>query len=168
MDANSAKSTPVPLPTDFFPDCWDDDERMDNLFAPFRAKSVNLVNYQSKLVFWKGLIKQYSEHKGSASISIGELRQAFERENKKPHCLTVVIDEQLVDGTVKPKSIFVQMPEQTWSGWAVSTFVKRPLSWGFNKVKERVVSPGDSKTLESLDFVILEVVKVGPFISYKL
>lgn len=151
------------LPNEFYPDCWNDDERMDNLFAPFRAKSVNLVNYENKLQFWKNLIKKYCAHNGSACFNINELKNAFDRGEKKPYCLDAVIKEQLADGTVKPKALFTLAPHQTWGGWAVNTFVKSPLQWSFNKVKERVVSPGDAPDLHDIDYVVLEVLEVSIF-----
>lgn len=153
------------LPKEFYPDCWNDDERMDNLFAPFRAKSVNLVNYENKLLFWKELIKKYCTHNGNACFNIITLKNAFQRSDKKPYCLDTVIKEQLVDGTVRPKAMFALTPQQTWSGWAMNTFIKSPLQWSFNKVKERVVSPSDSPDLEEIDYVVIEVVQVSIYIQ---
>lgn len=147
------------LPSEFYPNCWNDDERMDNLFAPFRSKSVNVVNYEKKLEFWRNLIKKYCEHDGNAIITINQLKQKFQRGDKKPYCLDVVIREQLTNGTVKPKSLFTLKAQETWSGWAVNTFIKSPLQWSFNKVKERVVSPVDS--FEDTEFVVVDVIEVS-------
>lgn len=151
-----------PLPADFFPNCWTDDERMDNLFAPFRAKSVNPVNYERKLEFWRNLICQYCVQNGSPVVSINQLRLAFKRGEKKPYCLDVVLKELLSDGIVRPRTAFALKPQETWSGWAMNTFIKSPLQWSFNKVKERVVTVADATT-DSLDteFVVLDVVEVN-------
>lgn len=157
-------STCVKLPTDFYPICWQDDERMENLFAPFRAKTVNPVNWESKMKFWRNLIKEYCEVKGSAAVSVTELRDALQRNEKRPHCLDTVIEEQLNDGSLQRKDQFMQPPQHTWSGWAMHKFVKTPLQWSFDKVKERVVATSKSETDSTTDhteFVVLEVVKVS-------
>lgn len=156
------KNTAVKLSPDFFPDCWNDDERMENLFAPFRVKSVNPVNYETKMKFWKNLIKEYCEVKGSASVTINELRDTLQRNGKKPHCLSTVFEEQSNEASIKRKSEFMEPPQLTWSGWAIDKLVKVPLKWGFNKVKERALpTASDAKQLESTEFIVLEVVKVS-------
>lgn len=147
------------LPSEFYPNCWTDDERMENLFAPFRVKSVNVVNYEKKLEFWKNLIKKYCEFNGNAIITLNQLKIIFQRGDKKPYCLDVVLREQLTDGTVKPKSLFTLKTQETWSGWAVNTFIKSPIQWSFNKVKERVLSPVDS--FDDTEFVVVDVIEVG-------
>lgn len=157
-------SSGVKLPVDFHPVCWQDDERMENLFAPFRVKSVNPVNWESKLKFWRNLIKEYCEVKGSAIISVAELRDAFQRNDKRPHCLETVIEEQLNDGSIQRKEQFMQPPQHTWSGWAMHKFVKSPLQWSFDKVKERVVPKSTAEndsTGDRTQYVVLEVVKVS-------
>lgn len=155
----------VQLPADFYPACWQDDERMDNLFAPFRSKAVNPVNYESKMKFWTNLIKEYCQVKGCAVVTVNELRDAFQRNNKKPFCLDTAIEHQLMDGSIQRKDQFDQPPQHTWSGWAMHKFIKTPLQWGFDKVKERVVpstkpSVGDTN-YDGVEFVVLEVVKVS-------
>lgn len=156
------KNSIVKLAPDFFPDCWQDDERMENFFAPFRLKSVNPVNYDTKLKFWKNLIKEFCEVKGSAAVSVSELRDALQRNGKKPHCLSTVIEELLTDGSIKWKTEFMEPPQLTWSGWALDKLIKTPLKWSFNMVKERAlpVAP-DAKQLEATEFIVLEVAKVN-------
>lgn len=155
------------LPEDFYPACWQEDERMDNLFAPFRDKSVNPVNYETKMKFWKNLIIEYSTLKGNPTISLDELRIAFQRKGKKPYCLNTVLDELLTDGTVKPKSQFMEAPLLSWAGWAVNKLVKAPLRWGFDRVKERVISTQNNGNCdESTEYVVIEVAKVVLLLFY--
>lgn len=165
----SGEQEQQPLPPDFFPNCWSDDERMDNLFAPFRAKSVNPVNYDRKLEFWRNLIGKYCVNNGNAIVTVNELRNAFQRGEKKPYCLDVVLKELTNAGSVRPRSLFAMKPQETWSVWAMNTFIKSPLQWSFNKVKERVVSVADA-TIDFLDteFVVLDVVEVSARISTDL
>lgn len=159
------------LSSDFYPVCWQDDERMDNLFAPFRSKTVNPVNYETKLKFWKNLIKEYGKETGSSVITINALRDAFLRNGQKPHCLHTVIEDQLNDGSIKRKEQFMQPPQHTWTGWAVHALIKSPLQWGFVKVKERIIptamgtssssSADDKNRFDNIEFVIIDVVKVS-------
>lgn len=163
------KNSIVKLTPDFFPECWQDDERMENFLAPFRIKSVNPVNYDTKLKFWKNLIKEYCEVKGSASVTINELRDALQRNGKKPHCLSTVIEEQLTEGSIKRKTEFMESPQITWSGWALDKLIKTPFKWSFNKVKERALPVTvDAKQFDSTEFVVLEFVKVGFFHPFSL
>lgn len=149
------------LPVDFYPACWEEDERMDNLFAPFRSRSVNIVNYETKMKFWKNLIQEYCIIKGNPTISLGELRTAFQRKGKKPYCLDTVLEELLADGLVKSKSQFMEAPLLSWAGWAVNKLVKAPLRWGFDKVKERVVSTTNNGNYdEGSEYINIEVSKV--------
>lgn len=151
------------LPVDFFPNCWSDDERMDNLFAPFRAKTVNPVNYERKLEFWKNLIAKYCTHNGTAIVTVNQLRDAFQRGEKKPYCLDVVLKELIAAGAMRPKSLCMLRSQETWSAWAVNTFIKSPLQWSFNQVKERVVPFADAgiKDFVNTEFVVLDVVEVS-------
>lgn len=149
------------LPEDFYPACWQEDERMNNLFSEFRDRSVNVVNYETKMKFWKNLIQEYCIIKGNPTISLGELRTAFQRKGKKPYCLNTVLGELLADGSIKPKSQFMEAPLLSWAGWAVNKLVKAPLRWGFDKVKERVVSTTNNGNCdEGMEYIIIEVAKV--------
>lgn len=159
---NGQPATSRSLTADFYPDCWTDDERMDNLFAPFRVKSVNPVNYERKLDFWKNLIVKYCVRSGNAIVTVSQLKDAFKRGDKKPYCLDVVLKELVAAGAVQPKSSFALRPQETWSGWAVNTFIKSPLQWGYKKVKDRVVPSVDGiNDFSNIEFVVLEVVEVN-------
>lgn len=152
------------MPPDFYPVCWQDDERMQNLFAPFRDKSVNPVNYETKMKFWKNLIQEYCMVQGSATITLNELRSAFQRNGKKPYCLETVLEELLAEGAAKLKTQFMEPPLLSWSGWAVHKLVKAPLRWGFDRVKETVISTTSNGNCdENSEYVIIEVAKVSLF-----
>lgn len=160
--SSDGTASTVQLGPDFFPACWQDDERMANLFAPFRAKSVNPVNWESKMTFWKNLIKEYCVAKGSALVSIQELRNSLQRNGHKPHCLDTVVDHLLNEGVAQRKEQFMQPPQHSWSGWAMHKLVKAPLQWGFDRVKERIVTTnGSADDGERMQFIVTEVAKVS-------
>lgn len=162
-DSNQLKSngSDLNLPDDFYPLCWQDDERMENLFAAFRDKSVNPVNYDTKMKFWKNLIQEYCSVQGNSTVSISELRTAFERKGKKPYCLDTVLDELLSEGLAKSKSQFMEPPLLTWPGWAVHKLVKAPLRWSYYKVKESVISnAANGNCNDNTEYILIEVAKV--------
>lgn len=166
---NSTISKENGLPDDFYPVCWQDDERMDNLFDAFRDKSVNPVNYESKMKFWKNLIQEYCTVRGNPTTTLSDLRAALQRKGKRPYCLDTVFEELLADGLVKTKSQYMQAPLLTWSGWAVHKLVKAPLRWGFDRVKETVIpSAANSICDENTEYVTVEVAKVSGFAMYQL
>lgn len=162
LNQSTINGNDLHLPDDFYPACWQDDERMENLFAPFRAKNVNPINYETKMKFWKNLIQEYCSVRGNPVISLNELRTAFGRKSKKPYCLETVLDEQLTEGSVKLKQQYMEAPLLTWSGWAVHKLVKAPLRWSFDRVKERVISTvSNGNGDEHVEYVVIEVAKVS-------
>lgn len=107
------------LPADFFPACWhNDDARMSVLFAPFRSKSLNPINYDTKLLFWTQLIGRYCDHKGSANCTLAELRTVFRRANRAPHSLHTVLHEMRTAGQTLALATFLEAPAHTWRQWA--------------------------------------------------
>lgn len=153
--------------SDFYPLCWQDDERMENLFAPFRDRSVNPVNYETKMKFWKNLIQEYCKIQGNPIVSLGQLRLAFQRKEKRPYCIDTVLEELYVEGLAKTKPQFMEAPLLTWSGWVVHKLVKAPLRWSYDKVKERVVSVTTNGNCdENTEYVLIEVAKVSVMMIY--
>lgn len=94
MDSNKEDlSNSLPLPADKMPECWSQDERMNSLYAPFRAKSVNPQDWNSKQKFWQGFIMDYLKNKVKCSFSTAELNVAFKRNGCSPLCLPSVVEE---------------------------------------------------------------------------
>ncbi|XP_050544556.1 charged multivesicular body protein 7 [Daktulosphaira vitifoliae] len=137
------------------------DERLAVLMSPFKNREVNEVNYDSKMKFWKEAIIAESIRRHKCSYSASELKTWFVYQGRTPMCLLNVIEDMYRDGTIKSKTEFQQMQNQTqcsWSNWAVNTLVKNPLSWSVGKVKNSLVSsskPFDDKT----DYVNLQLVE---------
>lgn len=101
-------------------------------------------------------------NQGCPSVSLGELRLAFQRNGKKPYCLQSVLEELLAEGSAKSKLQFMEAPLLTWSEWAVHKLVKAPLRWGFYKVKERVISiTPNGNCDDNIEYVIVEVARVS-------
>lgn len=132
------------LPDDKLPDSWKDEVRVNVLFAPFRDKSVNPKDWETKLEFWKNLIFLYCTHNRVYSFTPTELSKIFMRKGRSPACLNVVIEQMYKENEIKPIEGFLQKPSETWSGWAAEVFLKKPVAWSFTKIKDMVVTPTDN------------------------
>lgn len=42
------------------------------------------------------------------------------------------------EGNLQEKNSFMEQPKATWGSWMVDSFIYKPASWGFTKIKERV------------------------------
>jgi charged multivesicular body protein 7 len=111
----------------------------------------------SKLKFWRDLICKYClEEKQSSSVSIAELKEVFKRNGTRPYCLETVFEEMTNASEVQTKAEFLLPAASTLTGWALDSLVKRPLRWGFNKVKDSIWKVKDDNT----EFIVLSVLKV--------
>lgn len=150
----------IKLPPNFYPDCWSDDLRMSVLFAPFRAKELNIINYTSKQKFWRNLISKYCETKGSAQVTLPELRIAFQRNGKKTYALETVLNEMETDGEIVKTIKFMEAPQHTWRDWAHRSMTKI-VSWPVYQVKSRLWNTNQEQTVEQgCSIVLRSVVKV--------
>ncbi|XP_075221621.1 charged multivesicular body protein 7 [Lycorma delicatula] len=124
------------------PKDWNNDIRMNSLFAPFRKRELNPIDYESKMLFWKNSIDTSLYECGCCSFTVEELEKAFVREGRKPACIGEVIDNLLRDGDIKYQSDFEALipSENTWTSWAVKSLVTMPLKWSFDKLKDALVS----------------------------
>lgn len=105
----------------------------------FRPREVDPEHYDQKMRFWKEMIENYCEYKGSSSFSIQELKEVFKRKGTSPYCLDTVVNQMLTDGNAQDKSTFMSSSQKSWGQWTVDVFFSKPVSWTFNKLKERVV-----------------------------
>lgn len=78
-----------------FPDCWDNDVRMDALFAPFRSRTINSTDWASKMKFWSNLIDSWCKYNECPEIELSKLSAAFSRKGKIPACLDIVLQNLL-------------------------------------------------------------------------
>lgn len=129
------------------------------LFNPFRPKNVNPINYESKLKFWKLLIVKYCNETGSANVSEFELKNAFMRNGRKPMCLSTVLQDMQNNHEIECLHNYMTPVQHSWKGWAIDVMVKKPASWGWNIVKDRIFQPSNQAE-EMENFIVLESVKV--------
>ncbi|KAL1122790.1 hypothetical protein AAG570_003116 [Ranatra chinensis] len=146
----------VKSPIKGMPDCWQDEKRMNSLFLPFKKKELNPVDWESKMKFWRGSVEQWSLQKEDCLVSVKKLEAEFKRKERVPMCLATVIDNLLRSGDLKPKDEFLNLnPQQTWTNWAINSFVKVPVVWSFTKIKEALLEVDDTQ----IEYVYLAYLK---------
>jgi charged multivesicular body protein 7 len=136
---NMAANNLYALDADFYPDIWKDDKVMAAMMYTFRPRDVNPEHYEQKMQFWKDLIECYCEYKGAPTITINELKDVFKRKGTSPYCLQEILNQMMYEGNLQDKSAFMEQPKVTWGSWMVDSLIFKPASWGFNKIKERIV-----------------------------
>lgn len=129
---------------------------MSVLLDDFRPRALMPEHYDSKQRFWEELIEAYCYQKGDSKVSLKELKSAFSRKGIKPFCLSDVLENMVSSGNLVDKHDFMQKPADSLTGWAFSSLVVKPLSWGLGKLKEKVVS---NQKDESNIFVVKSAVE---------
>jgi charged multivesicular body protein 7 len=115
---------------------------MSVMMYVFRPREVNPEHYDQKMRFWIEMIENYCEYKGSSSFSVQELKDVFKRKGTSPYCLEDVINQMMMEGKALDKVNFMSNQKQTWGQWGLDMLVYKPVSWTFNKLKEKVVGGG--------------------------
>lgn len=106
----------------------------------FRPRTVNPAHYDAKMKFWKDMIQCYCDYKGSAKFNIAELKHVFKRNGVMPYCLDEVVTQMIAEQEIESKDQFMLLPKSSLAGWAIDSLVMKPLSWGFGKLKEKIIS----------------------------
>ncbi|KRT81526.1 hypothetical protein AMK59_5143 [Oryctes borbonicus] len=128
------------LPEDKLPEYWNDEARINVLFAPFRDKSVNPKDWEFKLEFWKNLIYSYCTYNQVYFFTQQELGKIFMKNGRSPACLGIVIEQLYRDGNIKPLDSFLQKSPESWGKWIVDSFVRKPVVWSFTKIKSSIIT----------------------------
>ncbi|CAO1390233.1 unnamed protein product [Diamesa tonsa] len=134
-----------------YPARWDDDSFMGVMLAEFRPKNVNPTNYDAKKLFWTEMIEAYCDYKGSGTVCISELKEVFRRNGSIPYCLQEVFDLMALDAELVEKTVFMEVPQKSLSGWAFNSLVKKP----FSILKSKLIVSKDENTT----FVVPSAVK---------
>ncbi|KZC10212.1 Charged multivesicular body protein 7 [Dufourea novaeangliae] len=146
----------LPLPPQIMPKCWNEEDRMNALFSPFRSKLTNPLDWSSKYKFWQNLIYEWLKYTMQCNFSIADLHVVFKRKGCTPLCLITVVEELLRNNEIIPEAEFLKEPCDSWAAWSVDIFVKRPLTWSFSKVKSYIVSEEINKETKYIHLKILK------------
>ncbi|KAH8419586.1 hypothetical protein KR222_007773 [Zaprionus bogoriensis] len=123
-----------------FPTVWKDNSRMKVLFSAFHQRQLSPENYDTKMVFWTDLIKKHCSYFGEANFCLRELQLQFMRGEQIPACLDTVIAHMEQQKQIRLRSEYEYDPLNSWSGWLVNSFVKRPLSRSWRKLKHSIIA----------------------------
>lgn len=134
----------INIPKDEIPNCWKDENRLNVLFAPFRDKSVNSVEWDSKYSDWKQLINLYASHNKILTFTLLDLEKALIHNKRPPSGLKTVLDEMKREGIIQYEEDFLKKTSETWSSWMTDTFVKSPIRWSLNKIKNTLTNPSNT------------------------
>lgn len=129
------------LPKCIEPECWNDEQRLNVLFAPIRPRNVNPQDWDSKYNFWRGLISAYCHHCGIYIFKVTDLEEAFKKDGRTPKCLEMVVKEMERAGECVPLSSFLEKNAENWSSWATNVLIRKPLLWSYKTIKDAVVPP---------------------------
>ncbi|XP_050676586.1 charged multivesicular body protein 7 isoform X1 [Leptidea sinapis] len=105
------------FPPEKLPQCWQDDVRMNALFAPFRLKSANPESWDMKMKFWSDLVRQWCRHRRDPIVSAADIKCAFQRKGRTSACIDIVIEEMFRNGDLSPISKYQQILHNGPEGW---------------------------------------------------
>lgn len=128
------------VPQEKLPESWNDKDRVNVLFAPFRTRTVNPHDWDAKYLFWKSFIKDCCVHSKVYSFKLDDLQTIFKKDGRIPACLSTVIEQMVLNNEVQSVEQFLQKPIKSWSSWATN-LIKKPVLWSLEKVKQSVTSP---------------------------
>lgn len=74
-------------------------------------------------------------------------------------CLATVLEDMRNQREIEHLQSFMVPVQHSWKGWAIDVMVKKPASWGWGVVKDRLFQQNQAEEMES--FVVLESVKVN-------
>lgn len=74
-------------------------------------------------------------------------------------CLSTVLEDMQNEHEIESLHQFMLPVQHSWKGWAIDVMVKKPASWGWNMVKDRIFQP-NNQAAEMENFIVVESVKV--------
>ncbi|KAI0986441.1 hypothetical protein GJ496_002457 [Pomphorhynchus laevis] len=134
---------------------WNDDMRMDVLFAPFRDRQLNPVHYDSKMKFWYKAIVDWMRDHDQLQFDSSEIVEVFLRKGKLPKCLDEVITNLLKEGKAISKSALLNNTLCTSYGDYIWSLL-RMLAYPITLVSSNQSNKDDEHT-ENTCFIILEL-----------
>lgn len=141
MQQNDVLTMSDILPQTILPECWNDETRLNVLFAPIRPRSVNPHDWDSKYNFWKSFISDYCSHCKIYTFKVSDLQRVFKKNGRTAKCLEVVVEEMAKAGECVSLQKYLENSAQSWSKWVSDTLFKKPLLWSYNALKESFIAP---------------------------
>lgn len=140
-------------------DEWRNDKTMSELMYDFRPRELDSERYDFKMTFWKEMIENYCEFKGTPSFTVKELKEVFNRKGTSPYCIKDVVNQMIIESNIQDKESFMSSPK-SWGEWTFGILVT-PMTWSFNKLKEKVTgSSGDAEKVFVCKKVLIHQAKI--------
>ena len=112
------------------PEEWENDERMNALFSPFRNRDLNPLHYDGKLNFWTKTINLFAHEFELMKLNQKTLEDIFIRKGVKPKCFDIVLENLQKERKVLSRHDFIkQQQQQGWVSYAFDKLVWSPLTW---------------------------------------
>ncbi|CAG0883632.1 unnamed protein product [Darwinula stevensoni] len=149
------------MATKWQPESWDDDSRMDVMFAPFRPRATNSVGWDAKVKFWEGVIVKYAQATGGFCFKLDDLKVAFQRHGRIPRGLDVVLKDMQEKGKLVDASQYHMFDQgnvqQGWSMWAWRSLAKPVIdwSWGFVRYFWKSAISIEPSSIPSMQFLLV-------------
>lgn len=151
---NSSSSTNS---AEYLPSIWQDDKRMNAMFADFRHGSVNPVDFDKKMSFWSDAVTNWLETKGCITFTLFDARKAFTRRGSIPLCLDAVLTEISKQGTIMTMADFLKyVSNPGWLSWSMDLFIKKPVSYTWYLISGAIMT---SRSDDSLNYVNITKLK---------
>ncbi|KAH8371440.1 hypothetical protein KR093_007499, partial [Drosophila rubida] len=141
-----------------FPPVWDENNKMKELLATFHSRDLSPGSYDAKMLFWADLIKKHCRHLGKANFCLRELQLQFMRGEQIPACLDTVLADMEQQKQIRLRTEYEYDPLNSWSGWLVNSFVKRPISKSWLKLKHSIIAE-DVVAQALIEWVHVDVVQ---------
>lgn len=139
----------------YLPPEWEDESRMNFLFAPFKRKSLNPDSYNAKMKFWIKLIETHLSHIKNFKFQPKALARQFLRKSLIPACLEDVIQQMYENNQISTVQEFKKNFQRAgWIKWSWDMLVFKPVSWTYKKVW------GTTKPEANTEYVHLDLIQV--------
>lgn len=120
-----------------FPQCWDDDERMDYLSSalPKQLTQENSSQWKTKYLFWSELIVDLCCQCKEPSLDFEQVKKLISRNDRIPLGLNQICQRMVDQKQLITRSEFINAnSDQSWLSWGVNMAVAKPLGWMAGKV----------------------------------
>lgn len=126
---------------------------MSYYLAAIKPCQLNTKLYDDKIRFWKGMVENYCEYKGSSRICVQELKYVFKRYGTTPCCIQDVISHMEYEGSVVDEDKFMQQPK-SWFALALNVLIVKPIGMIVEMISDMKTRMRD----EQIMFIVVSAV----------
>ncbi|XP_055334678.1 charged multivesicular body protein 7-like [Paramacrobiotus metropolitanus] len=124
---------PAEVPSNYLPEIWKDETRMNVLFTDFRPREVNPAAYDSKMKFWTDVVNRCVEAENLISFTASDVREKLQRKGRRPQGIAKVLEEMHREKRFVTLDEFFSTAQDSWVSWGFE-MAKKPLWWSAGMV----------------------------------